>query len=203
MQIGRTRSSDELLEASQAGDLSALGELLERLRPYMTLLAGIQIGKKLRIKADPEDVVQETFLQAQRRFSTFRGRTADEFIAWLQEILASRLAKLVRRYLGTQARDIRLERDISKHLSDSSRMLDRMLTDRAPGPLETLTERERAVFLASALDQLAEDHKQVLMLRHLEGLSFAEVGERMNRSIGAATQLWARAIVKLRDVMGP
>ncbi len=203
MQRGRTLTAEDLLEASRCGDQAALGELLERVRPYMTLLAGIQIGKKLRIKADPEDVVQETFLQAQRRFETFRGRTGDEFIAWLQEVLASRLAKLVRRYLGTQSRDIRLEQNISRHLHDSSRMLDRMLMDRSAGPVETLSERERAVVLASALDRLSEDHRRVLMLRHLDGLSFAEVGERMGRTPGAATQLWSRAIVKLREVIGP
>ena len=69
-------------------DSNARGQLLEGYRPYLTLLARVQIGRQLRGKADPDDLVQETFLLAHREFATFRGQTEPELTAWLRRILA-------------------------------------------------------------------------------------------------------------------
>src|SRR2546423_15240757 len=102
------RDREQLLAAVRAGgDEEALGRLLERYRAYLTLLARLQIGRRLQGKADPADMVQETFLEAARHFGQFRGTTEPEFAAWLRQILAACLAHLGRRYYGTQARDVR------------------------------------------------------------------------------------------------
>ena len=103
-------NADALLAAVRGGDAAAWGLLLEQYRPYLTLLAEIQIHRLLRVKADPGDLVQETFLQAHQDFAAVRGFSEGEFLAWLREILATRLARLARTYLDTQKRDARLER---------------------------------------------------------------------------------------------
>src|SRR4051794_12503827 len=100
----------DLLARARAGEDGALGRLLERYRAYLTVLARVQIGRRLQGKADAADVVQEAFLEAARAFAQFRGRTDREFTAWLRQILANSLAHLVRRYCGTLARDVSLER---------------------------------------------------------------------------------------------
>ena len=63
------------------------------------------------------------------------------------------------------------------------------------------TQEEVAVLqvLADQLAQLPADYRDVLVLRHLEGLSFGEVAERMGRSPGAVRMLWLRAIDQLRE----
>ena len=109
------------------GDDEALGQLLERYRPYLSLLARLQIGRRLQGKADGADVVQETFLEAARQFSAFRGQTEPELASWLRQILAGCLSHLIRRYCGTQARDVRLERGLEYDIDQSSRALDRGL----------------------------------------------------------------------------
>src|SRR5215468_7611932 len=86
---------DKLIAQSRAGDSAALGRLLEQYRAYLALLARLQIGRRLQGKADPSDVVQEVFLEAARGFPQFRGRTEGELLAWLRQVLASKLGGLV------------------------------------------------------------------------------------------------------------
>src|SRR6266702_6059099 len=96
--------SNDLLEKARINPQEGLGALLEKHRSYLSLLARVQIGRRLQGKADSADLVQETFLEAHRHFPLFQGQTAAEFVHWLRQILAGRLAKLVRRYLGTKRR---------------------------------------------------------------------------------------------------
>src|SRR5262245_37500856 len=97
----------ELLEQARQGAESARGSLLEAYRPYLELLARVEIGRRLQTKVDTSDVVQETFLEAHRNFRNFRGRGEPAFVAWLQSILAGRVSNLVRHYVQTQGRDVR------------------------------------------------------------------------------------------------
>src|SRR5262245_43843769 len=82
---------DRLLRPARAGDGGALGLLLEHYRNYLTLLARLHIGRRLRGKVDPADLVQEAFLEAHRHFARFLGTVEAEFIAWLRQILAGQI----------------------------------------------------------------------------------------------------------------
>lgn len=136
-------------------DGATWGDLLEHYRPYLTLLAEFQLGARLRVKADPAEVVQEGLRRAHAGFAAFRGATTTEFLAWLREVLASRLAKLAERYLGAKKRDARLERDPSACLADSSRMLDRALASPGSSPSGRAGRGEDAVRVAAALERSA------------------------------------------------
>src|SRR5262249_9863487 len=125
---------ERLLSAAWAGDRNARGQLLELYRSYLTLLARLEIDRRLQGKCDPSDLVQETFLEAYRDFDQFRGSTEKEFLSWLRQVLLSNLANLVRHYLGTQGRDVRLERALAGGLDESSRALDRGLIARQSSP---------------------------------------------------------------------
>jgi RNA polymerase sigma-70 factor (ECF subfamily) len=194
--------NDHLQALARAGDEAALGALLERYRPYLTLLARLQIGRRLQGKADPTDMVQETFLEATRNFAHYRGGSEPELSAWLRQILATRLARLARHYFGTQARDVRLERDLADDLDRSSRALDGGLVADQSTPSQRASRREQAVMLADALATLPDDYREVIILRHLEGLTFPEVARRMGRSLDSVEKLWARALPRLQKALG-
>src|SRR5262245_12367401 len=117
-------SPEQLLARARAADGPALGQLLERYRGYLCLLARVQIGRRLQQKVDPADLVQDTFLEAHRNWGRFRGTTEGELLAWLRRILAAQTADLLRRYLGSRCRDVRLERELAEELDRSSRDLD-------------------------------------------------------------------------------
>ena len=119
-----TFEAPELLQQARGGDAGAWGRLLESYTPYLTLLARVQIGRRLQGKVDPVDVVQETFLDAHRQSGNFRGTSEAELVTWLRRILAGQLALMMRRYLGTQGRDVNLERELGAQLDQSSQDLD-------------------------------------------------------------------------------
>jgi RNA polymerase sigma-70 factor (ECF subfamily) len=198
----RATPVEELLRLARTGDRSALGQLFEYYRHYLELLARLQIGRRLQGKADAADLVQETFLQAYRHFAAFQGQSETELTNWLRQILATSLAQLLRRYLGTQGRDVRLERELAAELDQSSQALDRALMAATSSPSHRAARHEDAVRLAEALGELPEDYREVIVLRNLEDLSFPEVASRMGRSLDSVKNLWARALVRLRGALG-
>jgi RNA polymerase sigma-70 factor (ECF subfamily) len=193
---------EELIARARQGEETALGLLLERYRSYLTLLARMQIGRRLQGKAEPGDLVQDAFLEAARHFGQFRGVTEPELAAWLRQILVSQLALLLRRYYGTQARDVRLERELGDEMDQSSRALHLVLAAAQSTPSQQAGRREQAVLLAEALDRLPPDYREVLVLRHLEELTFPEVASRMGRSLDSVEKLWVRGLARLRRQMG-
>jgi RNA polymerase sigma-70 factor (ECF subfamily) len=191
-----------LLGQARAGDAEALGLLLERYRNYLILLCRVQIGRRLQGKFDAADVVQETFLRAHSKFAQFHGATEAEFVGWLRQILASRLARLIRHYCGTRGRDIRLERELAWELDQSSRFLDNGLMAAGSSPSQQASRREQAVVLADALEQLPEHYREVILLHQIEDLGFPEVARRMGRSVDSVKNLWIRALTRLRGLLG-
>jgi RNA polymerase sigma-70 factor (ECF subfamily) len=195
-------SPEELLSLALGGDREALGALLALYRKYLLLLARTQVGRRLQGKADASDLVQEACLEAHRHMHQFRGTTEAEFSAWLRSILAGLVANLVRRYLGTKGRDARLEQALVVELNNTSCILDRGLVAAVSSPSEQAVKREASVHLAGALEQLSADYREVIILRHLEGLPFAEVANRMGRSVDSVEKLWVRALARLRKTLG-
>jgi RNA polymerase sigma-70 factor, ECF subfamily len=195
-------NADELLRQARAGDGPARGQLLERYRSYLIMLARMQIGRRLQGKVDPSDLAQETFLEAHRDFAQFRGSTEKEMAAWLRRIFVSNLANLIQRYYGTRRRNLRLERELDAELEQSSRALDFGLVAKQSSPSHVVARREQALILAEALEHLPNDYREVLALRHLEELSFPEVAQRMGRSLDSVKNLWARALARLRRELG-
>jgi RNA polymerase sigma-70 factor (ECF subfamily) len=193
--------ADELLHQAAAGDSAALGELLSIYRSYLTLLARTQIGPRLQGKADASDLVQEVLLEAHRHFKQFRGTTEAEFAAWLRRILAGLIANHVRRYLGTKQRNARLEQALAVELNNTSFVLDHQLAAAISSPSEAAVKRESSIVLAAALRSLPDHYRQVIVLRHLEDLPFAEVAEKMGRSIDSVEKLWVRALARLRQAL--
>jgi RNA polymerase sigma-70 factor (ECF subfamily) len=192
---------EQLLHRVKAGDGPALGRLLELYRAYLVVLARVQIGRRLQGKVDASDLVQEAFLGAARDLAQFRGTTEKEFTAWLRQILASLLANLVRRYQGTQRRDVRLERRLAVELDESSQALDRGLVAPQSSPSRQAMRREQSVLLAEALGRLPGEWRELLILRHLEGLTFPEVARRMGRTVDSVKKLWPRALAGLRRLL--
>ncbi|MBI3410522.1 MAG: sigma-70 family RNA polymerase sigma factor [Planctomycetes bacterium] len=196
------RVSEQLFKEATAGDADAFGRLLECYRRYLSLLARVQIGHGLQGKVDASDLVQETFMEAHRNLTRFRGTSEAELIEWLRQILGANLADLFRRYLGTKGRDVRLEREIEERFDRSTAILDRGLIAPGSSPSQQAAQREQRLLLAEALEQLPNDYREVLVLRHFEGLTFPQVAFRMERSLDSVEKLWMRGLARVRELMG-
>lgn len=194
--------ADRLMFLAKQGDEESRGALLERYRAYLELLARLELGRAFQEKIDTSDIVQETFLVAHRSFDKFRGVDEKVFVAWLRTILARQMSATMRRYLGAQGRDIRREQRLERGLDRSSRQLDRGLFSPGSSPSHKASRREQGVLLANMLAKLPDDYREVIVLRHLEELTFPEISERLERSVDSVQKIWVRALAKLRQQMG-
>jgi RNA polymerase sigma-70 factor (ECF subfamily) len=186
-----------------AGRFTGLGGELEFFRNYLILVAQRDLAPDLAAKVGASDLVQDTFLAAGRDIAQLRGRSPSELRAWLEGILQHLLANTRRRYRGTQKR--RLDREVSGGRGANEAygdMLNRIsLSTTSPSSRAMRHEREAA--LCAAIRTLPEHYRQVIEWHHQEQLAFETIAARMGSSPDAARKVWARALLRLRKVLGP
>jgi len=176
------------------------GKMLERFRDYLRLLARAQLPAVVQSKLDPSDLVQQTLLRAYQGIDEFRGRSTAEQAAWLRQILAHTLANAVRD-LTRDRRDVGLERSLEASLNESSSRLEGWLAADQSSPSQQAERNEQLLRLAGGLDRLPEDQREALLLKHVQGLSLAEIGERLGRTRAAVASLLRRGLKGLRDYL--
>jgi len=187
------------LPAARAGSREALGQAFEAYRAYLLLIANRQIDPELRAKGGASDLVQETFLEAQRDFARFGGNSPAELQAWLRQLLLHNLANFARRYRETNKRQV--AREVALPEETPSGEQGPGLPADTPSPSGQAIAHEQAAAVERALKQLPEDYREVITLRYQEGRSFEEIAHRLQRSENAARKLWFRAIEHLQQAL--
>jgi RNA polymerase sigma-70 factor (ECF subfamily) len=187
------------LQAARAGSREAVGQLLDGCRPYLLAVAGQQLPADVQGKVGPDDLVQETFLKAHRNFGRFHGRSEDELLAWLRQILRNTLANVVRRYRGTARREV--GREVALGPADLLGAQEAGLAAQTPPPGNELMAAEEAAALRRALRRLPGDYRQVIRWRNWERRPFEVIGRLLGRSPEAARKLWARAVDRLGQIL--
>jgi RNA polymerase sigma-70 factor (ECF subfamily) len=189
-----------LLSRAKAGSGPALVCLLDRYRSPLLEQAQGHLGRQLRAKLDVEDLLQDVSLYAHRDIGSFRGRTEREFLCWLRNILARILMNQLRRYLGTERRDLRRERPLSnRDDSTGGQAHDPVAPDTSPS--QRAWKHELVCRLAEAIERLPVLYRNVILLRHKEGRSFLEVARMLDRSEGSVKNMWFRALHQLRGIL--
>lgn len=173
---------------------------LERCRPYLHLMARLQLGTRLQGKLDASDVVQQTLLRAHEKREQFRGQSEAEWLGWLRQILANQLAESARRF-HAEARDVGRERPLEAKLEESSARLEAWLVASGSSPSQQAMRGEEVLRLAAALAELPEDQRTAIELHHLKGLQVAEVGRIMGKTKPAIMGLLFRGLRRLREIM--
>jgi RNA polymerase sigma-70 factor (ECF subfamily) len=181
-------------------DLAAEGPMLalDRFRDYLCLLARMQLDSRLQGKLDASDLVQQTLLKAHQAQGQFRGQSAAEQAAWLRQILARTLANAIRD-LGRAKRNTTLERSLEHALDDSSSRLEAWLVAGGDSPSELAVRNEQLLNLAESMATLPELQREVLLLRHCQGWSLADISQHLGRSRAAVASLLRRGLKQLRE----
>jgi len=184
------------LREAQVGGDAVKGAFFAAYRAYLCFLARDGIGTELQGKVAASDLAQDVLLAAQNGFPGFRGATERELLAWLRRMLANRIVDYARKYGGSRRRAN--ERSIEDILYESSIGFESVVAASGLSPSQEAEKRELATILTNALDRVASDHQEVILLRTKSGLSWAEVADRMDRSPEAVRQLWVRALKALK-----
>lgn len=170
-----------LVEAALGGDREAFGQLVERYqdRVFNTLV------RVLGSHEDARDVVQDAFVQAFVKLESFRGDA--KFYTWLYRIAMNLALSYRRRRRPTESLDATKENVGGEPVSQQ------------PTATQDLIERERAEVLQCALLELNTGHRQIIVLRELEGCSYEEIGEILKMPVGTVRSRLFRARMQLKE----
>lgn len=196
-------STTHLLVAARGGDADRCGDLLQRYRGYLLMLAHRSLSPPLRRRIDPADVVQVTFLEASRDLHQFRGVNSGDFAAWLRGLLKNNVASAVAHHVMAQKRSTR--REVSTGPAEGASSSAGGWIEQLPGgrtsPSGVAVRREAVVALMEALHRLPETQAEAIRLRYMEGLSLAEIVDRMGKPDTAVAGLLKRGLQKLRVIL--
>ncbi|MBK9030903.1 MAG: sigma-70 family RNA polymerase sigma factor [Myxococcales bacterium] len=179
-------SEPELVAAARAGDDAALAALIKQHQDRI-----YRFG--LRMCRDPEDardVLQETLLALARGVKDFRSEAS--LSTWLYTVARSHCIKARRRSKFAPAQVGSLDGEASA-----------TVVDPAPGPAQALSDRRLAAALEDAIAALEPSHREVLVLRDVEGLAAAEVAEVLAISVDAVKSRLHRARAAVRAALAP
>ena len=169
---------------------------LERYRSALLLLARVQLGRHQQLGLDASDLVQDALLEAHRDREKFRGRTDAERFAWLRKILHHTfLDKYDQERAGKRDR---ARQAFEADLTGSFAGLDELLPAQQTSPSECAMRNEDLTRLAEALEQLPEDQREAVTLKHLVGLTLAHISEQLGCTQAAVAGLLYRGRIELK-----
>lgn len=182
-------SSDtaDLLERAKQRDSHALNLVCERISPRLLTYIRLRMGRDVRTRLESRDILQASLLKAFQKIGEFRGTETRSLMAWVARIAEHEIRDSFD-HIHRQRRDAARETD---------------LDDAAPVPAITRSALSRLILgeearrIEAALESLSPDHRDVILMRKFEELSFGEIAQRTGRSEDACRMLLARALTAL------
>ena len=175
-------------------------ETLDQFHSYLYLLARAHLGPRVQNKIDASDLVQQTLLDAHAKKSQFRGDTDAERAAWLRKILTCNLADALR-HQHRAKRDVSRQRSLELEIDGSFCRAESWLAASQSSPSQHVSKKEELLRLVDALTELPEAQRDAVILRHLQGMSLAEVANQMDRSEAAVAGLVYRGLNRLHELL--
>ncbi len=186
-------STFALLEQARAGDETALSRAFEQYRRRLAVLVHFKLSPRARSFSEVEDIVQETCLRAFRDLDRFAYQSPGSFLRWLSSIADHVIVDRVR-YRNRECR----AGDEVPFRSESN--------PTGPEPADTKTpsrvfaQQEAVERLLNRLSALPDDYREAILLAKVEGLSTAEMAERLGKSREAVALLVFRAVKRFRAI---
>ena len=195
---------DDLLRQAAAGDSEAVNRLLEQHRPALRRVIGLRLDRRLARRVDASDVVQDVLLEATRRLPEFVREAKMPFPLWLRQLARDRIIDMHRRHRQAGRRSVDREQPLAGggFADRSSFDLAAQLRDRELTPAAATIRRELHRRFLDALDELSEEDREVVLLRHVDHLGNTEVAEALGLTPPAAGMRYLRALRRLRSILG-
>lgn len=193
--------NDELILSAAGGDRQALDQLWQLHRARLRQVIQIRLDPRVRRRVDPSDLIQETFIEAQRRLPDYVHQRPLPFYPWLRQLALERLNKAHKRHLGVKGRAVAREVE-NWEMPDESvvQLADRLVSDET-GAMQRLLRDEIRRQVREALDQLNFDDRQVLVMRVLEDLTTGETAAVLGISEAAVRMRQLRALERLQKII--
>lgn len=182
-----------------------LTEEFSQHRPRLWRTVQVRMDPRLYGRVDPDDVLQEAYMDAMKRVGHFAEELSYSPFVWLRLIVGQTLINIHRRHIGAKKRDVSREKSNGGRLrfefSATSQTIAMQLAGNQTSPSQAAIRSELVEELAISLESLSEIDREILTLRHFEDLSNKEVAELLGIEQKAASIRYVRAVQRLKKCM--
>ena len=184
----------ELLAGAKAGDAEAGPQALERHRDALRRMVQMRLDRKVQQRVDVSDVVQDVIIEASQRLDDYLKNPAMPFHLWLRHMARDRIIDMHRRHRVSAKRSVDREQQLVVNAAQDHSTIEivAQICDRQMTPAAAATMRELAVRFEAAIEQLEEQDREVVLMRHFEQLSNQEVAQALGLSEPAASMRYLR-----------
>lgn len=193
--------TQQLIVRCQHGEDSALAELMRRYFPRIARIVRIRMGRRLLERTTPDDIVQDVLVRMLKSIRVFETRSDGSFVAWLSTLVNNEINSQAARIRRPGAVDPYLPVQVGSAAASPSQVSapsEGVSTKAAKAELTQLVDLEVA--------ELAENHRDVILLRDYAGCDWKSVAEIMREknpgaTVGSCQELYSRACAKLAIAM--
>jgi RNA polymerase sigma-70 factor (ECF subfamily) len=191
------------LQRAVGGDQAAWAQVLAPHRNRLRRMVALRLDQRLRGRIDPSDVLQEAFLQAAQAWPKYLERPEQPVFHWLRWLTGMALQLVHRQHLGVRARDAGREVQLLDRPwpEATSAALAALILGRDTRPSVAAIRAERQTRLQETLNAMAPLDREVLVLRHFEELTNAEVARELHLRESAASKRYIRALDRLKEIL--
>jgi RNA polymerase sigma-70 factor (ECF subfamily) len=194
--------TQHLVALAKQGDEPALNQLCSVYGERVRRIIRLRLDRKLRPKLDSVDVVQDALILALDGLKDFTYKNEGDFLRWLSRIAENRLRDIFDQFHADK-RDVHKEIPFKKEgRSTEGGSVGAARPMRTTTPSVIASKKEAMDRLEKALDKLKPEYKEIIVLKKIEGLSHAEIAERLHKNVGAMRMLLARAMAALAITYG-
>ena len=196
---------EDTLRRAAAGDADALGPTLSAYRSRLRRMVSLRMDPRAQGRFDTSDVIQEAYIEAAERLPRYvEDEDRMPFFLWVRFLVGQKLLQFHRAHLGAQARaadgEVGLNRPSGVGASAHS-VASVWLAESATPSRAAIAEEEHAR-VREALESMSDTDREVLVLRHFEQLSNAEVATLLDLSPQAASARYVRALTRIQAIVG-
>lgn len=183
-----------LVRLCQGGDIEATERLIVR---YQDRIYNV-ILKIVGNSDDAAELTQETFVKVIEKVTSFKAKSS--FYTWLFRVAVNTALNFCRKSFKVSTQSI--DTPVGNSGSDANKKLSDFLMDTTePDPVEVAQNLETNEIILKALTKLQDDHRAVIVLRDIEGMSYEEVAKTLKLEIGTVKSRISRARAQLRDIL--
>ncbi len=196
--------TQELLLGVANGDESATNRLMDRHRDAVRRMIQMRLDHAVARRVDASDVVQDVLMEASQRLKDYMQNPTMPFHLWLRQLAKDRIIDMHRRHRAAKRRSVDREQNMSGIGTDEQSAADlaALLKDAELTPAAAALRKEMEARFLVALDQLEENDREIVVMRHFEHLGNSEVAEALQLSAPAAGMRYLRAIRRLKEILG-
>ncbi|MEP3480493.1 MAG: sigma-70 family RNA polymerase sigma factor [Fuerstiella sp.] len=192
-----------LIQQLHAGNSAALAALIELYQPRLKRIIRFRLDHRLAGRISEADVIQEAYLNADKRIQHFIDQQEYPFFVWLRLIVNQTMVDLQRQHLHAQIRDVRKEISLERPgaSAHTSLAMAAQLVAKVTSASKAFSRVERMATVEQALNHMEEIDREVIALRHFEELSNSEVAKVLGIDEQASSKRYVRAMKRMKVVL--